>query len=54
MLLLCEVSRLDELSRGQTLELLMGARGHLENLAEHLLLLTDLQLRGAGAPGVRW
>lgn len=44
VLLLCEFPRLNQLCRCHTLKLLMGARGHLKDLAKHLTLLLTLDL----------
>lgn len=44
MLLLGELPGLDQLCGGHTLKLLMGARGHLEDLPQHLTLLLALDL----------
>lgn len=44
MLLLGEFPRLNQLCSSHTLELLMGARGHLKDLTQHLALLLTLDL----------
>lgn len=44
VLLLGEFPRLNQLCSSHTLELLMGARGHLKNLTQHLALLLTLDL----------
>lgn len=44
VLLLCEIPRLNQLCSGHTLKLLVGARGYLEYLTQHLTLLLALDL----------
>lgn len=44
LLLLCEIPWLNQLRGSHTLKLLVRARGHLENLTQHLALLLTLDL----------
>lgn len=44
VLLFRELPRLNQLCSSHTLKLLMGARGHLEDLTQHLTLLLALDL----------